>query len=86
MTPKTTIKTIKQAIEKNIGKAVCLHIKKGRKTLMINNCIITDAYNSIFVVKIEGESLIHLSQMSVSYADILTGIARISINKNAKPA
>ena len=86
MTPKTTIENFRQAVIKNIGKPVCLHLKKGRKTIVINNCIIESAYKSIFVVTIEGESLINLSKLSVSYADLLTGNARITIQKGVKPA
>ena len=84
--PKYSISKYKEAIQKNVGKKINLCVKKGRKTLVINDCIIENAYESIFVVRISGESLITASKISVCYADLLTGNARVTVPSKIKPA
>ena len=86
MSPKYKINKYKEAIKKNVGREIRLYIKRGRKMLFLNDCILENAYESIFVVKICGESLIKERIVSVSYADLLTGYARVSIRNNAKLA
>lgn len=86
MTQKHTIENFRQAVIKNIGKPICLYLKRGRKTITITNCVIKNAYQSIFMVEIEGESIINLTKLSVSYADLLTGNARITVKNDSKPA
>ncbi|MBE7052245.1 MAG: hypothetical protein E7395_06720 [Ruminococcaceae bacterium] len=86
MIPKHTIENYRKAIKSHIGDQISLSLKKGRRTITINNCIIENAYESIFVVKICGESLINTSKISVCYADLLIGNARVSIPKGVKPA
>ncbi len=86
MTEKNSLKNYCEAIKKNIGREINLYIKKGRKALVINNCIIENAYDSIFVVRIMGESLINAKRVSVSYADLLTGNARVTVPDKVKPA
>ena len=86
MMPKNSIENYKEAIRKNGGKEINLCIKKGRKILVINNCIIENAYDSIFVVKICGESFIKAKRLSVCYADLLTGNARVTVQSQIKPA
>jgi len=79
MIPKHSIDKYKLAIAKNVGKEVNLCLKKGRRMIAINNCIIEKAYESIFVIKICGESLLNTPRISVCYADLLTGNARVTI-------
>lgn len=86
MLPKHSIEKYKQAIKTNIGKEISLCLKKGRRMITINNCIIENAYESIFVIKVCGESLINMSKISVCYADLLTGNARVTISGKVKPA
>ncbi len=86
MTPKNCIEKYKEAIRKNVGREINLCIKRGRKMLVINDCIIENAYESIFVAKICGESIISQSKISVCYADLLTGNARVTVKSNIKPA
>ena len=86
MLPKHNIENYKKAIRDNMGKEISLYMKKGRRTITINNCVIENAYQGIFVVKILGESLLRESRISVCYADLLTGNARVIISKNEKPA
>lgn len=81
-----TISKYKDVIMKSIGKEVNLTLKRGRKYITINNCIIENAYNAIFVVKICGESLINCKKLSVCYADLLTGSARLTISSKSKGA
>lgn len=86
MIPKYSIETFRNAVINNIGKNITLHLKSGRRMLIINDCIIENAYSSIFVVSVFGESMTKNKKISVSYADLLTGNARISINNNIKHA
>ena len=81
-----TISKYKDAIKENIGKKVNLTLKRGRKYITINDCIIENAYNAIFVVGICGESLINCKKLSVCYADLLTGSARLTLNSKSKGA
>lgn len=86
MMPKYSIDKYKEAIKKNVGREINLCVKKGRKVMVINNCTIENAYESIFVVKISGESLIKASKISICYADLLTGNARVTVQSQIKPA
>lgn len=86
MIPKHSIEKYKQAIKNNVGRQISLCLKKGRRMITINNCMIESAYESIFVVSICGESLIKESKISVCYADLLTGNARVTISDKAKLA
>lgn len=79
MNNKDTLSTYKRIIESNIGKIASLYLKRGRKSIVINNCVIDKAYNNIFVVKIIGESLIKERIISVCYADLISGQARIKV-------
>ena len=81
-----TISTYKDAIKNNLGKKVNLTLKRGRKYITVNECVITEAYNAIFVVTISGESLINCKKISVCYADLLTGNARVTVLSDSKGA
>lgn len=86
MLPKYSIENYRNAVEKNVSKRITLHLKRGRRMYVINDCIIENAYKSIFVVSVIGESLIKERKISISYADLLTGNARISVSDSAKLA
>ncbi len=86
MIPNHTIDQYKSAVLKHLGEKVSLYLKRGRKMIVINDCILKNAYKSIFVVETFGESLLKESKISVSYADLLIGNARIIVNKDAKMA
>lgn len=86
MVPKYSLENYRKAIKDAVGKQIILNLKRGRKMITVNDCIIENAYQGIFVVKIIGESLIATNRISVSYADLLTGNARVSIKNNAKLA
>ena len=76
----------KNVIKSNIGKKVNLTLKRGRTYVTINECIIENAYNGIFVLEICGESLINCKKISVCYADLLTGSARLTLLSDSKGA
>jgi len=86
MIKSRSINTYKEVIRKNIGTKINLTLKKGRKYITINECVITNAYNAIFVVEIIGESLINCKKLSVCYADLLTGNARVTVLSDCKGA
>ena len=83
---KATIENYRKIIEENVGNEISLSVKKGRKVIIINNCIIECAYSRIFTVRIIGESIIKCDTMSVCYADLLTGNARVILNNLPKEA
>jgi len=83
---KCSIESYRMIISQNVGQPVSVSMKKGRKTITINNCVIENAYSRIFTVKIIGESLIKCSTLSVCYADLITGNARVVMNKLPKEA
>ena len=68
MIQSRSIEKYKNIIKSNIGKKVNLTLKRGRKYVTINECIIENAYNGIFVLEICGESLINCKKISVCYA------------------
>ncbi len=81
-----TISKYKDAIKNNVGNKVNLTLKRGRKYITVNDCIIKNAYEAIFVIEICGESLINTKNISVCYADLLTGNARLTLISNSKGA
>lgn len=81
-----TIGKYKDAVQNNVGKKVNLTLKKGRKYITVNDCIIKNAYEAIFIVEICGESLINTKNISVCYADLLTGNARLTLVSDSRGA
>jgi len=81
-----TLNQFRDAIRQNVGKTVNLTLKRGRKYITLNECVIENAYEGIFVLKIPGESLVKCKTLSVCYADLLTGSARITLINNSKGA
>ncbi|MDY3303433.1 MAG: Veg family protein [Clostridia bacterium] len=86
MIPKYNIDYYRKMIQKNTGKKIYLCIKKGRKMFTLKNCIIENAYQSLFIVKIYGENLLRMNTVSVCYADLLTGCARVTLINDAQEA
>lgn len=81
-----SIDKYKDTIKNNVGNKVNLTLKRGRKYITINECIIENAYESIFVLEICGESIINCKKISVCYADLLTGNARLTLYTDCKGA
>lgn len=81
-----TIGKYKDVVQNNVGKKVNLTLKKGRKYITVNDCIIKNAYEAIFIVEICGESLINTKNISVCYADLLTGNARLTLVSDSRGA
>ena len=73
------IAQIKKAFENNIGKTVMLSVVKGRKRYIIKQCVIQNAYQSIFVVKTNDIKSGKEKLISYSYSDILTGTIVIKL-------
>lgn len=86
MIQSRSINKYKDAIRQNVGKKVNLTLKRGRKYITVNECIIESAYEGIFVLEICGESLINCKKISVCYADLLTGNARVTLLSDSKGA
>lgn len=66
------IESIRNALQKNIGRKVMLRCVKGRKRYIINCCTIENVYPGIFVVKTKDPHTDCDRMMSFSYCDILT--------------
>lgn len=81
-----SIEKYKTIIKQNIGKKVNLTLKRGRKYITLNECLLENAYEGIFVLQITGESLITSRRISVCYADLLTGNARLTLVSDSKGA
>ncbi len=81
-----SIEKYKNIIKQNVGKKVNLTLKRGRKYITLNDCLIESAYDGIFVLEIIGESLISCKKISVCYADLLTGNARLTLVSDSKGA
>ena len=81
-----TLNQFRNAIRENVGKTVNLTLKRGRKYITLNECIIESAYEGIFVLKLQGKTLINCQKLSVCYADLLTGSARITVLNSSKGA
>ncbi len=73
---------IKDKLENLIGKKVRIRANKGRKVIIEREGQIEKLYPNIFVVKVYEKGK-RVSRASFNFADILTGIVKISsINKD----
>lgn len=73
---------IKDKLENLIGKKVIIRANKGRKVIIEREGQIEKLYPNIFVVKVYEKGK-RVSRASFNFADILTGIVKISsINKD----
>ncbi len=81
-----SIDKYKNIIKNNIGANVSITLKKGRKYINIPNCIISNAYNGIFVLEIQSDDSSNQKKLSVCYADLLTGNVILSLNTSSKGA
>lgn len=78
MQRKMNLTQIRQAVEDNLGKEVILKANKGRKKIVTNKGILTDAYPSVFTVQIENE-FESIRTVSYSYTDVLTSTVELKI-------
>lgn len=72
MKETTSIEKIRKYIKESVGKTFDIAAKRGRKRIMLENCIIDSAYPSIFVVKTKDAKTDGYNSFSFSYIDILT--------------
>ena len=84
------IEDIKQEIEKLKGKKVNLLVNQGRKKYSNFEAIIENTYKSIFVVRLQGDSLKNCNKVmdlqTYSYIDILCGNVDIDATSFSKRA
>ena len=84
------IEDIKQEIEKLKGKKVNLLVNQGRKKYSNFEAIIENTYKSIFVVRLQGDSLKNCNKamdlQTYSYIDILCGNVDIDATSFSKRA
>ncbi len=86
MIPSRSIEKYKSIIKQNVGNKVNLTLKRGRNYITLNECLLENAYEGIFVLQITGKSLINSKKISVCYADLLTGNARLTLVNDSKGA
>jgi uncharacterized protein Veg len=75
---KNTLVSIRSQVEENIGKKVLLVSDRGRKRIVKNEGVITDAFPSIFTVKISNEFDVERT-VSYTYSDLLTSTVEMTI-------
>jgi len=68
---------IKDRLEKLIGRKIIIRANKGRKVIIEREGQIEKLYPNIFVVKVYEKGK-RVSKASFNFADILTGIVKIS--------
>ena len=83
MIDKADLHHIKNTIENCIGLKIQLKSNKGRKKSMINEGILENTYQSIFVVKYNTEFDI-TRRISFSYTDVLTKSVEVVVYKDDK--
>lgn len=62
--------SIRDDIQKNIGKRVWLKANRGRSKCLINEGILESSFNSVFTVAVHENG--HPQRLSYTYGDILT--------------
>jgi uncharacterized protein Veg len=83
MIDKADLHHIKNTIENCIGLKIQLKSNKGRKKSMINEGILENTYQSIFVVKYNTE-FDTTRRISFSYTDVLTKSVEVVVYKDDK--
>lgn len=76
---KVELDQIRHDMECNVGKAVVLTSKKGRKKTVIHQGIIESIYPSVFVVKLDSIGSIKGARVSYSYIDVLTKSVEVEL-------
>jgi uncharacterized protein Veg len=83
MIDKADLHHIKHTIENCIGLKIQLKSNKGRKKSLINEGVLENTYQSIFVVKYSTE-FDTTRRISFSYTDVLTKSVEVVIYKDDK--
>jgi uncharacterized protein Veg len=73
-----TVTDIKENIQNHVGERVKLKTNKGRKKIVEHEGILENAYNNIFVVKIENAYNLN-RRVSYTYSDVLTESVEVSL-------
>jgi len=75
-----TLKDIRQALTKHVGKQVTLTAYEPRNVVVEHTGILSNAYPSVFVIDIDQEMAPKsVGRVSYNYADILTGYIELQI-------
>ncbi len=69
MATTKTLESIRELIEKNVGKKVVLRTDKGRNRVKENSGILFSSYSSLFVVQLDRDDK---RKLTFSYSDVLT--------------
>lgn len=72
----SSIASIKNEVEDNIGKRVILKADKGRKRIIENEGFLEEAYPNVFTVRINADED-NERMVSYSYSDILTSTVKV---------
>jgi len=76
-----TLKDIRQALSKHIGKTVTLTAYEPRNVVVEHTGTLTSTYPSVFVIDIDQEiTPKSVGRVSYNYADILTGYIELQIS------
>jgi len=78
---KTTLATIKQDLDKYIGKEITLKANRGRKKSIERTGILEKTYPAHFLVRLD-ESYFN-RKLSFSYADILTNTVELTLDNKS---
>lgn len=66
------VNNVRFAVASHMGKRVKIRVNRGRHKVDVSEGIISEAYPSIFLVKIQGEKDMPTRVVSYSYTDLLT--------------
>ena len=69
---------VKKDIKKFVGAKIKFESGKGRQTTQLQDGIISDAYDSVFVIQIY-ENAVPTRKVSFNYTDILTRNVQITV-------
>ncbi|AMB99544.1 hypothetical protein AWM75_05820 [Aerococcus urinaehominis] len=67
----TNIADIKQELDQNIGRPICVTQQAGRKRIIKRNGVLSDTFPSVFVVELDQEEN-KFERVCYSYTDLLT--------------
>lgn len=76
------INKVRASVGRQLGNKVLIKLDKGRHKIDVTEGIIKEAYPSIFIIEVEGDSVEDPTKMlSFSYTDILTKDIRMTLCK-----
>lgn len=74
------IDKVRASVGRQLGSKVLIKLNRGRHKIDVAEGVIKEAYPSIFVIEVEGETIEEPSKMlSFSYTDVLTKDVRMKL-------